>query len=176
MAKIKLHRIHKIKIHPNRWFIWALVYVFLVFVCLLSYIVVSEINLESQITAENSFVPWHSYTDSRLGFGVRIPADWSIEANSQSSISFLPADVNENGVNVSVLAPASEKSLRKTLKIKQEQVFSVAGVSGKKILNNLGSGHLETVILAIHRSKLYVLRGSNNLVEKILLTFHFTTR
>ena len=42
-----------------------------------------------------------------------------------------------------------------------------------EISNNLGQDHFESVVLVPHNSKLYVIRGTKNLVDKILLTFAF---
>lgn len=169
--KHPIYRLHKIKIHHNRWFIWAIAYVIIVAIAMVGYIKVSEIKEETQ-NAESVYQPWHNYNDAKLGFGVRIPADWSIEADA-SAISFAPTNSSDLGVSISVISPTAEKSLRKSLKISQETEISLDDNPSQKIKNNLENGHSETIILAVHNKKLYVLRGTDSLVQKLLLTFHF---
>jgi hypothetical protein len=170
--KHPIYRLHKIKIHPNRWLGWSIAYGLIVAVALVGYIKVSDVNFEAQL-AENEFHPWHSYNDARLGFGIRYPADWSIEADNNSTISFLPTNLSDEGVSVHVTKPSAEKAIRRTLKILEESKIALDGQIAAKIINNLGQGHTETVILAVHKSKLYVLRGTDSFVEKLILTFHF---
>jgi hypothetical protein len=173
MAKIKLHRLHKIKIHKNRWLIWALAYVLFVGIAMTGYLKVSDINFDTSLSADSTLQAQHSYTDARLGFGVRYPADWSIQADSAQSITFFPSDNASDGITVSVADPASEKSIRKALNIWSEDLVNIGTTPAAKIINNLGKGHYETVILAPYNHKLYVLRGNENLVGRMLLTFHF---
>ncbi|MEO8065341.1 MAG: hypothetical protein ABI643_00605 [Candidatus Doudnabacteria bacterium] len=171
MAK-KLHKFHQIIVHPNRWLVWAIVYGIFVTIALVGYIQVTEVNFESQI-AENTFQPWHTFQDIRLGFRVHFPADWSIEAVNSSMINIFPSTISDEGVSVLVVPPASENAIRKTLKIVQENTIRVDGSPAQKIINDLGGGHSETVVLAQHNNKLYELRGTDNLVMKLVLTFQF---
>ncbi len=173
MAKRKLHHLHKIKIHHNRWLIWAISYTLIVTIALVAYVKISELWLDSE--AENVYAPQHSYTDQRLGFALRYPADWSIEAAS-TSVIFMPTEGDDDGVTVSAVVGGSDIAVRKSLKISAETTVSVGGVTGIKIANDLGMDHTETVILAHHNGKLYIIRGSEVLVQKILPTFHFVTQ
>ncbi|MEJ0021323.1 MAG: PsbP-related protein [Candidatus Doudnabacteria bacterium] len=172
MAKTKLSKIHKIVIHPNRWLIWTIAYAVIVTVALVGYIKVTDVSFEAQV-AENTFYPWHNYKDSRLGFDVRYPADWSIEADSNSAITFVPSTNSDEGVTVEVTSPDSEKAIRKTLKISSEVSTQLDDMPAQKIANDLGMGHSETVILALHGNKLYVIRGTDAFVRQLQLTFHF---
>jgi len=172
MAK-KKYRIHKIKIHPNRWFIWALAYTIIVAIGLISYIKISDLNFQTQLIAENTFTPWHSYSDKLLGFSVKYPLNWSIEAGADTSVSFVPMDSPDEGVTVSVNKLATEQAIRKPLKVSSEGSIVVDNVLGTNILNKLGGEQFEEVILLKHNQKLYVMRGTEELVQKLALTFHF---
>lgn len=171
--KTKLRHLHKIKIHDNRWLVWAAAYLVFVGIALTGYLKVSDINFETQTIAENTFQSWRGFKNSDLGFGLRYPVDWSIEADSDSSVTFVPNEIFDDGVNILVTEPSAEKALRKTLKITEETSFKLGQELAAKIVNDLGNGHKETLVLVEHEGKLYVLRGSDNLVRKVLLTFYF---
>ena len=174
-SKIKLYNLHKLKIHHNRWLIWAIVYVILVCIALVGFIKVSDINFDTQLTAENNFMPWHMYNDKAMGFSLKYPNNWSIEANSATSISFIPVNSEDLGVTVATSPLSAEKALRKSLKISSETSIRVDGVSANEISNDLQQGHNETVVLVNHNKMLYVIRGTKNLVDELLQTFNFLT-
>lgn len=169
MAKTKLHRLHKIKIHDNRWLIWAIAYLLFVAIALIGYLKIATLDFDS---TENTFSPTHSYKDERLGFSLRYPATWSIEA-SNSSVAFLPSEISDEGVSITVTTPNTESSIRRALKNSTETAVTVNNIPAKKLTNDLGNNHTETVVLISYNGKLYVLRGSNNHVEKLLQTLSF---
>ena len=171
MAKTKSKKFHKIRVHHNRWLIWAIAYLVFVAIAMVGYVKISDISIDSESASLNSI--WaHTFTDSKHGFVVKYPANWSIESN-MDSMTFLPSDSSDNGVTVSVLEPAAEKSIRKSLVITYETKTTVDSSTASKIVNDLGSGVGETVVLINHNQQLFVIRGSNNFVEKFLTTFHF---
>src|SRR5258708_1919114 len=172
MAKTKKYKFHKIKVHQNRWLIWAIAYVVFVAIAMVGYLKIANIDLEN---SENSYSPTHRYSDVRLGFVLRYPADWSIEA-STASIAFLPPLTSDAGVTVTVTTPAAEKSIRMTLNITKETAITLNNTSASKLINDLGNGHSETVVIIPHDRKLYVVRGSGKLVEKLLPTFYFVSK
>ncbi len=174
MAKKKhrLRNLHKIKIYHNRWLIWAIAYVVIFATAMIGYLKVSDINFETQQIADTQFQPWHSYKNTYLGFSQRYPADWWLEVQDQSSIVFVPSG-SDQGVTVRVVKPSAETAIRKTLKISNESRTLLDNNPAAKLTNDLGDSHFETVILSIHNHRLYVLRGSQSLVQKLLLTFNF---
>lgn len=174
MAKIKLRKIHKIKIHPNRYLIWAIAYLLFVAIAMLGYLKVVNLGLENE-GSESVFKPLHAYANSSLGFGLRYPADWSIEAGN-STVAFLPSAVSDEGVTVSVLASSSEAGIRKTLNITKESSIQINNSSASKIINNLGQNHSETVVIVPHGKQIYVIRGSGVLVDRLLQTFYIINK
>ncbi len=173
MAKKQTFNLHKIKLHPNRWMLWAIAYTLIIAVGMIGYIKVSDVDFEVQAIAQQGFQPWHNYKDTRLGFTLRYPADWTIEAENSSTINFSPANTADEGVSISVIKPTDEKTLRKTLDILSEQRIKLDGNKAVKIINNLGAKHTETFVMSLKNQHLYVLRGSESEIQKLLLTFHF---
>jgi hypothetical protein len=174
MAKRKLHHLHKVKIHHNRWLIWAISYALIVAVALVAYIKISDINIDAE--SQNNYESWRSYKDSTLGFGLRYPGSWAIEADSSNSVNFLPSETSDGGVNVTITPLSSETSIRRTLKIAEETGIMVNKIPAVEIKNDLGNSHGETVVMVKYRNQLYVVRGSEDHVKRILETFYFLTK
>lgn len=170
--KHPIFRLHKIKIHPNRWLIWAIAYAIIVTIAVVGYIKVSEVNFESQV-AENQYSPWHNYKDNKLGFGIRYPAEWAMETTDNSVISFTPTKSPDEGVSVAVLKPSAENAIRGNLKISEESRITLDGNRAVRIVNDLGNNYFETIVMAIRGQRLYVLRGTDALMQELLLTFYF---
>jgi len=175
MAKSKKVPFHKIRIHDNRWFLWAIAYLLIVALAMVGYLTVSTLNFDTNNTSITDLRLLHSYNDQRLGFGLRYPVDWSIEAG-EFSISFLPNAIADEGVTVAQLPLTGEKILRKTLKIVNEEYATLGTEPATRIINDLGLGRQEVLIIAHHLSKLYVMRGSDGFVNKLSSTFHFLTK
>jgi hypothetical protein len=170
MAKRKIYHLHKIKVHHNRWLLWAIAYILFVAIAMIGYLKVANINIDTE-NAENRYNPSHSYNNSRLGFALTYPPTWSIEANSDTSVTFMPSDTSDDGVTISVSSTAAEKDIRKSLKITQETPVMVGNLPGVKITADLGKNLSEKVVLIPSFNKLYVIRGSGSQVEKVLTTF-----
>ncbi|OGE87756.1 MAG: hypothetical protein A3J07_03525 [Candidatus Doudnabacteria bacterium RIFCSPLOWO2_02_FULL_49_13] len=170
MAKQKhpIYRLHKIKVHHNRWLIWAIAYVLFVAIALIGYIKVSDEAQSSQV-AEQTFVSWHTYENPKLGFSLRYPASWAVEADEVSAI-FAPE--SGQGIEVSVYKPNAERTIRKPLNVISESPVMVDGVKATGIVNDLGGGRVEGVVLAKTDRHIYVIRGSKSDINKILLTFN----
>ena len=171
--KNPLTRLHKIKIHKNRWLIWAIAYLVMVAIAMVGYLKVSDLNFQTAFPPYDNLVSWRPYTDMRLGFSVRYPKDWGIEADSQSTISFLPANTNQEGVAISVYSLSAEANVRKSLNIVSEKIITVDKATGSIITNNLGKNLTESVALVKNNGKLFVISGPDNSVQKFLLTFRF---
>lgn len=176
MAKRKKHpifRLHKIKIHRNRWLIWAIAYAVIVTIGLVGYLTVSGINFETQITAENNFVSWHSFSSPELGFNLHYPVSWVMEAVNKSTINLTPVEGSNQKVTLAVLKPTAETAIRNELTINKETRIQLDNYRAVQIVSDLGNGQMETVVMALRNHKLYVLRGPDALVQKLQLTFHF---
>ena len=173
MRKIKLRHLHKIKIHHNRWLIWALSYAIFITIALVGFIQVTNVGFEDQIAAENEFMAWRSYRDQRLGFAVNYPGDWSIEVGSSASVNFAPIDRPADGVIVAKLNSHNEDEIRASMQIVGEKSVTIEGFSGSMITNDIGDGTYKVAVLVKKNSNLYVINGDPGFVEKFLVTFRF---
>jgi hypothetical protein len=170
MSNKNWHRHLKRKIHKNRWLIWAVAYMLIVALGLVGYIAVSEIDFEREVVPYQNSETWRSYRDGRLAFSLRFPQDWGIEAQ-QNSVIFDGPNWGEE-ISVSVGKISDETLLRQSLKIIKEEKIKIDGVSAVKLTNSLGQGADESVVLAKHNNKLYIIRGSNSF-NRIFSTFNF---
>lgn len=175
MARKKhiIFRLHKIKIHPNRWLAWAICYALIMAIAMVGYIQVSEINFETGLMPENHFVPWRAFTNKQFFYSLRYPADWSIEAQDKSTILFVPSNSTDEGVSLAVLKPSAETAIRNSIKNIGESRIVLDNYRAVKISNDLGQGHFETVVMSLRHGRLYVLRGTDAQVQKLILTFNF---
>lgn len=173
--KYQLSQLHKVKIHHNRWFIWTIAYLCFIFIALLGYIQVSSVNVETEeLSAENSFQPWRVYKNETLGFSLRYPTDWSIEAASETSLDFVPKTLSRPGVNISVYDSADEKKLRQVLEIQSEKEIEIDGNVGDEIISETeGKNTAEVVVLIENNGLLYAVRGTPGSVRAFVQTFNF---
>ena len=109
-----------------------------------------------------------------LGFFLRYPAAWSIEASSETSVDFVPEILSRPGVNVSVYDSRDEGSLRETLDIESEKKIEVDGQPASEITNAAeGQNPAETVVLVKNGGLLYAVRGTPGSVRAFMQTFNF---
>src|SRR5687768_11256854 len=159
--KYKLHQLHKIKVHHNRWLIWAIAYVVIVTIAVLGYIKVSNVNFDTDLLAETQYQSSNTYKNNALGFALRYPYNWSIEAENSETVRFQPNDGPEEGFSIQVTKTSSETAIRRGIDELSEERIVLDGNRAVKIINDLGNGASETVIMSIYKEKLYVLRGDN---------------
>lgn len=172
MAKKKhpIFRLHKIKIHHNRWLIWAIIYVVFVAVAMVGYIAVSD-EAVTEYQAEQVFNSWRTYDNSNLGFSLHYPTAWAIESTDAASVTIAPQ--NASGIEVISYKSTAEKVIRKSLTIVAEQPVIVDGIDGIQLINDLGDNNFEAVVLVKNQGHIYVIRGAEPDVSKVLLTFKF---
>jgi len=174
MAKKKhpIFRLHKIKVHHNRWLIWAIAYVLFVTIALVGYIKITDEDV-TEVQAEQVFRSWGEiYQNQKLGFSLRYPAHWEATADDVSVV--VGPETGDEAVEVSVYRPTAERTIRKPLKILEEQPLVVDGREATQITNDIGNGKTESVVLVKTDAHIYVIRGEKSNVNKILLTFNLT--
>jgi len=177
MAKNKhpIFRMHKIEIHPNRWLVWAVAYMVFVAIALVGYISISNINFDTDVlVAENKYQPWRNYSNRELGFSLRYPGEWSIEAQSHTSVDFVPSDPFRPEVNLTVYSESEERDIRRALNIVSEKESELGGEPAVEIVNRITAGTaVETVLITSHNKKLYVFRGQSSSVRYFAQAFSF---
>ncbi|MGE5392564.1 MAG: hypothetical protein ACM3NH_02375, partial [Candidatus Saccharibacteria bacterium] len=114
-----------------------------------------------------------TYTDYRLGFSLKHPVAWSAEADADNTISFLdPLNFGE-GITVSVMDSKNEKAYRSTLPVLRETDTTIDGQPASLILTGVKTAP-EKVVLVNHLGRLYAIRGTGSMYDRIVPTFRFT--
>ncbi|MDP3741249.1 MAG: hypothetical protein Q8R08_02885 [bacterium] len=166
-------------IHPNRWFIWTLVFLlaasFLVMFWIQSYLL--EIEREAY-EGQNLIRGWKTYSSSELGISVRYPEAWQVEIDRELPHYFAlvnPNDFNEN-ISFNVTKPELENVIRSSLKIAAEERVTIDNLEGR-FLKGLDSLDIATsnIILIKKGDKLYQIAGDSKNFEKIAKSVRFIT-
>jgi hypothetical protein len=116
--KMNKKSVWKRVLHPNRYFIWAIIVIILGLGSLIAFIEISSIN-DSSSQIYSDLVPHNIYNNQKLGFSVGYPNGWVIDSGSQdaSVISFdNPNDPNES-ISISSSTLASVAKFKKSSKI-----------------------------------------------------------
>ena len=111
-------------LHPNRYFIWAIVVIVLGLGSLTAYIYISGVNdSSSQMFAV--LTQRNSYSNASLGFSVNYPNGWVIDAGSQTStvVSFDNPNNPNEAISISSASLASVAQFKKTSKIESVNNF-----------------------------------------------------
>jgi hypothetical protein len=179
MKKFKKHikRLHKIKIHDNRWLAWAIALTVIACFALWSYIKVTDYAIDYQamdsaLITNNGLI----YKDNVLGFSLYHPRDWGVESDVRTTIIFNDPQNNGAGMTVSLYEPKDESQLRKSLKIAGERDVILNGEKGKRLIVSDGQKTVETMVLVQHEGRLYVIRGNTPWFDHVLSSFRFDSR
>ncbi len=178
MKRIKKHirQLHKIKIHHNRWFIWAIVVSFVVMVSLLSYIKVSSLLFDEYLSYPAILDDYGiNYRDNRLGFAMRHPNNWGIESTEENIVEFSDSKNLDEIISVAVYEAGDEAAVRGTLSVKSEKSIMVNGNSARELTVKTAAGGMETVVLLNKNGSLYVIRGASPFFGSVLSTFKVVT-
>lgn len=165
-------RLHKIKVHKNRWLVWAFFAALAAGVALVGYIKVSDVDFENQVFNYSDTKLWRTYSDGRLGFSLKYPMNWGIEAMGEG-IEFSDTSNPQNNVTVFVYDASAERSIRQSLNIEKEEKIRIDSVEGRRIENAITSKVMEDVVLIKSGDRLYVIRGSGNMFDKVVTSFNF---
>lgn len=168
----KIKRLHKIKIHHNRWLIWACAAAVVAAIALVGYIEVSEISFQDQIFNFNDVGSQKTYHDQSLGFSINYPNSWGIEA-AENNVVFSDPEKSGEDVSVFVYDADAEKALRQSLNISDTDDIKIDSVKGTRITNSITKKVKEQVILLPFGDKLYVIRGNGALFSRIATSFKF---
>lgn len=171
MARKNIVRKLQTKLHKNRWLMWAIAFSVISTFALVAYIKVTDKFLESELYASLDSDNWRTYRDNRLGFSLRYPSSWGIEAQGNTVEWTDPKRFGED-LSVSVMALSAESGIRSSLDNEREDRISVDSVSAAKIYNNVG-GSVEKVVLVRRQGQLFVIRGTNPLFDRVLSLLKF---
>lgn len=177
ISRLKKHlkRLHKVKVHHNRWLIWTLALSAIALIGLLSYIKVNDYRNDTEMM---EYVPVIrkavTYSDYRLGFSIKHPVAWSAETDEANTISFLDPQNYGEGISITVTESKNEKTYRNSLvPVLNETEFGLDGENASYI--TIGKRTAPEKVVLVHRlGRLYVIRGTGMMFDKILPTFKFT--
>lgn len=160
MKKKPYHHHLKRVIHPNRYFIWALVVIIFGGLFLTMNIVLQgyQIGQEAEFS---ELVTGKVYVNQKEGYSLKYPKGWSIDPSSSSgTVVFVdPTDATES---VTVLATDlnSENIIRKSLRITNEsKPYVNNGMTVVVMQGTRGEEEIEAAILKTSK-RLYYISGN----------------
>jgi hypothetical protein len=160
MARRK--KFHKIKIHPNRYLIWSAAITFIVAAALVSYIQVSGISLDAQLSYSDTAY-WHTYKDANIS--IRYPAEWVIDPGT-NSVGF--GNKTEDLFLVYTYSPPDDAAYDAYAKLPTSKHINVDGVMGFRVQDTKNSS--QRIAFVKTSKRLYEFRGSSLYFDKILET------
>jgi hypothetical protein len=165
MAK-KRKGFHRIIIHPNRYLIWALAIMLIVAAALVSYIYITNINFDRDLSSGTDLKYWHTYKD--VDMTLRYPADWLIDAGT-GYIGF--GTSNSDVFLVYSYSPPNDPAYDSYSKLANVQKITVDGLAGIRVPDQKNPN--QRIVFVKTSKKLYEFRGSTGLFDQILNTVHF---
>ena len=165
-------------IHPNRWFIWTLVFLLVSSLALMFVIKSYLLELEQEVIEQQtlSLPISKTYSSQALGISVRYPFSWQIEVDPQEAHIFTlqnPQNFGEN-VTFSMTDPKYESIIRSNLKIAKEEKIMIADVSGTWLEGaDINDSATSDVVLFERRGSLYYIGGQAKNFEGIVKSIRF---
>lgn len=174
-TKVNWRQLHKIKVHHNRWLIWAIAAAVFACAALVGYIKVTGITFDSQMFfGQTTSSNWATFRHNSIGYSLKYPRTWGVEADDESTLSFVnPADPNEY-FSVSVYPISAEKTVKNSLFNTKQQEVVVSGHEGLMISQD--KSQAENVIMVKDDNDLYVLRGRGAYFNRIVDSFRWTQK
>ena len=155
-------------LHPNRYFIYAIIFAFVAGGMLLAYINLSNINEQNQ----SAFVPitpqTKSYVNSDIGFELQYPVTWQIELGTgpQSIVFENPQNLSE-AVTVTKFPIQAQTMLVKSLHADTE---ADATINGNTIMEFTGTTTNTAIVTS--GSNLFYFDGLTQSTMSLLNSFH----
>lgn len=154
-----MHKHLKRVIHPNRYFIWALIYIILTGIGLVVFIYVSSVNLQSD-SAFSDIKSKRTYIDKKLGFSVKYPGAWVLDHDPSGNIVFENPKDNSETITVTVGSLDLERVIRHSVDVRQETDFQMPGYHVAIIkAGSAKDGSLFDLAIITTDEKLYYISG-----------------
>jgi hypothetical protein len=176
MKKKPYHHHLKRVIHPNRYFIWALIIVIFGGLYLTMNIVLQgyQIGSEAEFT---ELVSGKVYVNQKEGYSLKYPRGWSIDPSSSTgTVVFIdPTDPTES---VTILATDlnSESLIRRSLKITQEsKAYETDGMTVVVMQAVRDGEEIEAAIFKTAR-RLYYISGNADAFSTFVTHFQALKR
>ncbi len=175
MKHIRKHfkRLHKVRVHENRWLMWAISLSIIMFIGLIGYINISSYKFDTDM-ADPAYLSRHGsvYKDAQRGFLLNHPRSWGVEAEAPNIINFIDPYNFGKSITVGLYAPADEAALRKSFVVEKETKVTLSGVDTVQ-LQVVAGIEKKKVILVEHLGTLYMISGNSEWFGGIVRTFVF---
>jgi len=159
-------------LHPNRYFIWAIVVIIIGLGGLAMYIQISSIN-ESNNQIYATLASHQIYYNQKLGFSVDYPASWVIDSSSQNSVVTFDNPTNPNdSISVSSSTLASVAQFKKASKITSENSTMVHGLKITVYTTSSPEDAMPVRVAVVETpKKAYYISGTSNVFDKFVNSF-----
>ncbi|MDB4940001.1 MAG: hypothetical protein JWO40_426 [Candidatus Doudnabacteria bacterium] len=115
-----MHKNLKKIVHPNRYFIWTIFLISIVAAGLISFIIISGINLDNQ-NVFSELKTKKIYIDNQAGYSVRYPNNWQIERDQNGNTVFENPQSTQENLTVTSAGLDLENVIRHSIKITTEK-------------------------------------------------------
>lgn len=172
--KRKWPKFHKIKLHNNRWMIWAVIVMALSASMLLAYIEIVKTQFVEDVNYLKQVKNWRAYKDGADNYEFLYPRNWVLEFESSDNVFSLvnPDDVNEY-FTITRYDVAEEKELKQAIATVNEKTINLNGVNATQIVPDKRLS--ENLVLIKQGKFLYTLQAKGRDGNRILSMFKFST-
>jgi hypothetical protein len=177
MPKRSLHwkRLHKIKVHHNRWLVWTIAIAVLVCSAVLAQIQISNIHFETQMGwGVDSASNWVTFKHKSDGYSIKYPRTWAVEMDTPLGVSFVNLENYNEFVSVAAYPVSEEPVIRRELTIARQVEVKVAGHNAVMVVQRRDPS--EAAVLVKDGDKLFVIRGRSDKFERIVGNIKFTEK
>jgi hypothetical protein len=162
---------HNRVLHPNRYFIWALIVIIFGGIWLTLHIITVGYQTETEAVFPE-LKTRKVYTNEVENYQLRYPKDWQIDTGTIGTVTFLnPSDLTES-ISVESYELGSERVIRRSFNITEEtKPVTKDGMTITMFQGtNLNKAEIEAAIIKT-KNKLYFMHGHADSFEGIVNSF-----
>ncbi len=167
-----MHKRLKKVIHPNRYFIWAVVLIILAGSALAAYIYISNYSFDREFIFNQTIVK-RTYSDAANGFLFRYPAAWVLERDNSGDMVFENPENSAESITLAVRTISEEQQIRSTFRVISEEDSARPDGSRFAIISArpLSGGAVFKVAIIKVNGKLFYFYGQSAQFEQIINSF-----
>ncbi|MGE5298000.1 MAG: hypothetical protein ACM3KM_02470 [Acidobacteriaceae bacterium] len=172
MGNTKKTPIHLVRVLEDRWFAWTIVLTVVILVALSAYVTFNNYSIDRDM--EYSTVKHDRgtlYRDAYLGFSVKHPVTWAIEAEKRNIITLVDPKNYGESITVSVLDPADKNSVIKALPVASSYDIAVSGETVKFYNLKTDKNTDKFAVVLEKNEKLFLIKGNSQNIQEFLSTF-----
>jgi hypothetical protein len=157
-------------LHPNRWFIWAIVAIVVILGGLFAYISISSLDQSnSQVYTPLPQIRTLTYSNGVLGFALQYPNGWVIDNSSSTSITFDNPNDNSESITIAKTTTAAISKLEKSATIISKNIYQNNGfqITVLNIKSTKSNPSIEVGIVQSAKSA-FIVTGNSEQFSTIL--------